>query len=284
MEVLVSRKLGALALAALAIACAAQAANRAAPERQARSPDRFIYVTAQDLPDECYRDLGAVTFEEPFADAAVDPDNSGAAKRLRAQALKSYPGDADAVINVRAQQNDAGTSVTVTGQAVALQSHQTVVCAIRKAPGLVDNTAALAAGGITGAALEGPLTNSVLGADTGAALGVGTVAKFQLTSAQREAQIEQAEIKNRLSQQRREIKQLLAERGRLRECQAQELALTDCQLDQTSANQADAAKNDDGAAWNSSTFELEKQIQQQQDYIGKLKDQISDTRRQMSGY
>jgi hypothetical protein len=282
LEVSLGRWLGLLAVAALAAGCATQPPDTTSGP-QARSSNRFIYVTTQDLPGECYRNLGVVKFDEPFTDATIDEDNSASAQRLRTLAMKNYPNDADAVIGVRKEQNDAGTMVTVTGQAVELQNHETVTCAIRKVPGVLDHSAALAAGGITGAALEGSLSGSVQGAETGAALGATGVAKYQLSDEQREAQAQEAEIKHHLDEQRSQINQLLAERSRLRECQQEELPLSDCKLDENPTDQNDSAKSSD-TAWNGSLYELEKQIQEQQVYIGQLEDQISDLRREMAGY
>ena len=282
MEVSLGRWLGLLAIATLTAGCATRAPDKTSGA-QALSPDRFIYVTTQDLPGECYRNLGVVKFDEPFTDATIDEDNSASAQRLRTLALKSYPNDADAVIGVRTEQNDAGTMVTVTGQAVELQNHETVTCTLRKAPGVIDHSAALAAGGIAGAALEGAATSSVQGAETGAALGATGVAKYQLSDEQRETQVQEAEVKHQLDEQRSQINQLLAERSRLRECQQDELPLSDCKPNENPTNQNDAAKNGD-TAWNGSLYELEKQIQEQQVYIGQLKDQVSDLRRTMADH
>lgn len=281
MEVPLGRWFGLLVVAALTAGCAPQATDTT-PGPQSRSPGRFIYVTTQDLPGECYRNLGVVKFDEPFADAAVDEDNSASALQLRALALKNYPNDADAVIGVRKEQNDAGTVVTVAGQAVELQNHETVTCAIRGMPAVLDHSAAIAAGGIAGGALEGSLTSTVKGVETGAALGATGMAKYQLSDEQREAQVQEDEIKRHLGEQRRQINQLLAERASLRECQQEELPLSDCKLDENPANQPASAKNSD-TAWNGSLYELEKQIQEQQVYIGQLKDQISDLRRDLAG-
>jgi len=284
LKVPIGRWLGFLAVVALTAGCASQATDTISQpsQPQVRAPDRFIYVTAQPLPGECYRNLGEVKFDEPFTDAAIDPDNAASSRQLRTLALKSYPKDADAVIDVRTEQNDAGTMVTVIGEAVELQNHETVTCAIRGMPEVLDHSAALAAGGIAGAALEGSLSGSVQGAETGAALGATGVAKYQLSDEQREAQAQEAEIKRHLDEQRRQINQLLAERSRLQECQQEELSLSDCKPDDTPASQNDSPKNSDTAS-NGSLYELEKQIQEQQVYIGQLKDQVSDLRRDLPG-
>src|SRR6202790_4698667 len=98
-----------LATAFIAMACSSQRA----PEKPALAPDRFIYVSAQDVPSVCYHDLGGVTFTEPFTSAAMDGDGVQMANQLRALAMEKYPNEADAVINVNTQQNDVGTIVTV---------------------------------------------------------------------------------------------------------------------------------------------------------------------------
>jgi hypothetical protein len=279
-EVPLARWLGLVALAAIAAACATPAARETSTP-QVRAPDRFIYVTAQELPGECYRDLGTVKFDEPFSAAAVDEDDTAAAKQLRVEALKNYPTDADAVIKVQKEQNDAGTTVTVTGEAVQLQKHETVVCAIRQAPGVLDKSAALAAGGIAGAALEGSVTSEVQGAENGAAMGVAGVGKYQLNDAQREASFQDTEIKNQLSDQRHQINQLLSTRARLQQCQQEETPLSECDVSEVSTN--NGAADDKDPQWNGSTYELQRQIQEQQLYIGQLKDQVSDIRRTMGG-
>ena len=46
-----------LATALIASACSAQNAPQA-PAAPARAPDRFIYVSAGEVPSECYHDLG----------------------------------------------------------------------------------------------------------------------------------------------------------------------------------------------------------------------------------
>jgi hypothetical protein len=100
-------------------------------QRAARPANRYIYVTGQSLPGECYTDLGAIKIVQPYGEAAVDQDNSQARKRLRAAALSRYPADVDAVINVQSEQNDVGTEVIVTGEAVRLEDRHTAQCTLR---------------------------------------------------------------------------------------------------------------------------------------------------------
>ncbi|MGH7934123.1 MAG: hypothetical protein ACREQN_13310 [Candidatus Binataceae bacterium] len=233
-------RFGFAVLAIVAFACASQ---RPPEPRQARSPNRFIYVSAQNLPGQCYSDLGGLQFDEPFTDAAIDPDGTQAAKRLRALALDRYPNSADAVVNVRTRQNDIGTTVTVMGEAVELVNHDTVGCVARDMPGVIDNTAKLAAGGIVGTLAGGLITNRVEGTMAGAGIGVAGAASYELAQKQEREQRETVALKNQLANQRRQIIHLQAERARLHECQEQEIALADCSLDQAPAAQDNAQDN-----------------------------------------
>jgi hypothetical protein len=282
LEVPIGRLLCLLSLAALMMACAAKAANVASSDQQVRAPNRFIYVTAQELPGECYRDLGVVKFDEPFTDSVIDEDGSRMAQRMREQALKDYPKDADAVIDVQKQQNDAGTAVTVVGEAVELRNYETPICAMRKMPGVLDKSAAIAAGGIVGTAVMGSLSNTVQGAETGAALGAAGVGKYVVSDQQQQTQFKEEEVKHQLEDQRRQINELLAERSRLQECQQEETSLADCDASQAPAKQNVAQKNSD-TPFNGSEYDLEKQIQEQQVYIDQLKGQVSDLRHSIGG-
>jgi len=263
----------------MAFACAAQPAPQ---PRQSRSTHRVIYVAAQDLPSECYHKLGAMTVEEPFADASIDPDNSGAAKQLSTLALNKYPNDVDAVINIRSVQNDAGTVVTVIGDAIELEDRPTVECALRKMPGAIDTAAQMSAGAMAGTALAGAFGGNVSDAEAGALVGGGVAGKYVLTKKQREERFQQAQIINDLQRQRHDIKLLIAQRSRLRECEEQELSFADCNLEQTAAALTDSANNGvEPNDWKASQFELQKQIQEQQDYIKQLRQQVIDIRQRL---
>ena len=263
----------------MAGACATQPASQPG---QSRSTDRVIYVAAEDLPSECYHKLGVVTVEEPFAEASIDPDNSDAAKQLSTLALNKYPNDVDAVINIRSVQNDAGTSVTITGDAIQLEDRPTVECAMRKMPGVIDTAAAMSAGAMAGTAVAGSLGGNVSDAEAGALIGGGVEGKYLLAKKQQEERFQQAQIINGLQQQRRDIKRLLAERSRLGECEEQELSLADCNLDKTAAAAADSGSNGvEPNDWKASQFQLKKQIQEQQDYINQLQQQVIDIRQRM---
>jgi hypothetical protein len=276
-------RLAILPLAALLFGCGIQGASEPHPQR-ARSTDRFIYVTANGLPDNCYRYLGTVQLTEPFANAAVDADGSSAAAELRKLALEKYPADVDAVIHVKRAQNETGSSVSISGQAIELRRGESVACAMRKMPGILDASAATAAGGIVGTAAGGLLSGQPEGAMLGAALGASVVGANELTEAQQQAQFQRQAIKDRLTKQRREIVSLQAQRARLRQCQEKEIALSDCAPIDTASNDQSAAAPADQGQWSASNLDLQKQIQEQQLYIAKLRSQVSGMRRAMGGY
>lgn len=272
-----------LPLAPAVFGCAVQGAGAPHSER-ARSADRFVYVSAEGLPDECYRYLGTVHLREPFASAAVDDNGASAAARLRKLALSKYPENVDAVIHVKQTQNETGTSVTVTGQAVELRPHESVTCAMRKMPGLLNASAATAAGGIVGTVAGGLLSGQPTGAMLGAAVGASTVGAKRLTEAQQQTELQQKQTKDQLADQRREIVRLQAERARLRECREKEIALSSCDANEVASKAQTDSTLADSDEWSASDFQLQKQIQEQQLYITRLQGQISSMRREMGGY
>ncbi len=294
-------RLALLALAATVLGCAArsapsqsqpgglqaqqasQSAQPAQQRQQTRSPERFIYVTAQGLPGACYHDLGSIQFTEPFTDAAIDPDNSNAADRLRALALQRYPNDVDAVIGVRSQQNAVGTMVAVGGEAVELRKSETVECAMRKVPGALDRAAASAAGGMVGTLVGGLTSGSPTGAMAGAAGGAAVVTGYQAVKAHREETAEHEQLIAQLEAQRREISELRAEYAGLEQCVAQETPLSQCKPGAAPPPSPAEAHATETADWSAPPYELQRHIQEQQIYIKKLRDEIIDARRQLSG-
>ena len=266
-----------LALATIACACAARVPP---PESmQPRSSDRWIYVSQQDLPGQCYHELGTLKFDETFTDSVIDPDGTQMAKRLQSMALGKYPNDVDAVIDVKSQQNAIGTEVTITGKAVELVEHETVECAVRKLPGVVNQTATLATGAAIGG-MVGSFTNRQPStAMTGAAIGssIAGTAPAPDNSAQ------QAQIIRQLQQQREEIARLQAQRSQLQQCLEQEVPAASCETQKTPVGQEQAASaSGAGNNWSASSFELQRQIQEQQTYISQLRQQIGDIRQQMN--
>jgi Skp family chaperone for outer membrane proteins len=274
-----------VATALIVCACSAQRAPEA-PPAPARAPDRFVYVSAGDVPSVCYHDLGGVSFTEPFTDAAMDGDGVQMATRLRALAMEKYPDEADAVLNVQTEQNSIGTIVTVTGEVVELRQGHTVECAMRKAPGVMNTAAAIAAGGLLGAVAGGLITGGTTGMMGGGAVGAGSVGTYMAVKEHLKTQREQAQLKSLLDTQQTEIAHLLAKRSSLRKCAADEIPYANCKIDDTIAAASDSAKPADAPSYETEQqqFELQKQIQEQRAYIQKLRDQVFELQQQLGGY
>jgi hypothetical protein len=274
-----------LATALIIYACSSKRSPEM-PPAPARAPDRFIYVSAGDVPSVCYHDLGNVSFTEAFTDAAMDGDGVQMATRLRAMAMEKYPDEADAVINVQTEQNSIGTIVTVTGEVVELKQGHTVECAMRKAPGVINTAAAVAAGGMLGAVAGGLVAGSATGAMVGGAAGVGAVGTYMGINQHLQTEREQAHLKSLLVTQQNEIAQLLAKRSSLEKCAATEIPLANCKINGTLAAASDSAKPADAPSYETEQpkFELQKQIQEQRGYIQKLRDEVFELQKQLGGY
>lgn len=266
-----------MAILVLAAACSSQVA----PPRAA-NPNRYIYVTGENLSEQCYRDLGPISLTEPFAQATVDQGDSTMESRLRALALKQYPREADAVIGVHADDNEAGTAVTVSGEAVEVEDHTTPACVLRGMPPIVDSAARTAAGGMLGAVAGGLVTGTPQGAEGAGYFGAAGAATLEIAAhRQNELQHDQA-VRDDLVNQRETIARLQDERARLNQCKEEETPLEQCDGGaRPTSNQATAPKNADEPDWNATRFDLEKQSQMQQDYIAKLRVQIGDIKQEM---
>jgi hypothetical protein len=259
----------------LATACASQAqAPRTA------NPNRYIYVTGETLSEQCYRDLGPINVTEPFAQATVEAGDSTMADRLRALALQKYPNDADAVIGVNVNDNDAGTATTVSGEVVQVEDRTTAACVVRDMPPVVDGIAQSAAGGMLGTLAGGLVTGSPQTAATGGYLGAATAGSIALIKNREQAQERTENTQDALAQQQQTIVSLQNERAQLNECKEEETPLAQCGSVQATATHA-APDTSDEPDWNSSQFDLEKQIEIQQDYIAKLQAQIGDLKHEM---
>src|SRR5271163_3546246 len=164
---------GLLMVCLIAAACTPQAETK-----RTANPNRYIYVTNENFDEQCYRDLGPISLTEPYAQVTVDSADATLANRLRALAMKQYPQDADAVIGVHAEQNDAGTAVTIKGDAVEVLDHTTVVCAIRDAPPALDTAADAAGGGLMGTLVAGLISGQPQGAEGGGWLGAAAAGSY----------------------------------------------------------------------------------------------------------
>jgi regulator of replication initiation timing len=266
-----------LALGTIACSCSTRVPP---PESmQPRSSVRWIYVSEQDLPGQCYHELGTLKFDESFTDSVIDPDGTQMAKRLQSMALGKYPNDVDAVIDVKSEQNAIGTQVTITGKAVELVEHETVECAVRQIPGVMNKTATIATGAAIGGMVGSFSNRQPSTAMSGAAIGASIAGTAQTP----DNADQQAQIIRQLQEQREEIARLQAERSQLRQCLEQEVPASSCETQKTPVEQWQAAPaNGASNNWSASSFELQRQIQEQQTYINQLRQQIGDIRQQMN--
>jgi len=265
-----------LAMLLLVAACS----SLAEPQR-AVNPNRYIYVTSENVSEQCYRDLGPINVTEPFARATVEAGDSTMANRLRTLALQEYPRDADAVIGVQANDNEAGTAVTVSGEAVEMLDHATVACALRDMPPVIDGMAQTAAGGMLGTLIGGLGRGTPQAAEGGGYMGAAAAGSFAAIKHQQAEEQQDQDARDALVQQRQTIASLQSERARLNECKEQEISLGQCDSVPPTSNQAATPDKSDEPDWNASRFDIQKQIQMQQDYITKLHGQIGDIKQQI---
>jgi hypothetical protein len=293
------------AVLAAAITLSACATHNQSPAQQpgnqtaAADPNHHIYVTSDGLAQSCYRDLGQITNNESFARSVTESD-SDQEQRLRDLAREKYANNVDAVILVRKNQNDAGTEVAVTGEAVHLQNHQTVECTLREAPGVVDAASAIANGGIIGTLVGGLVGTggSVYGAESGGAMGAVMAAGIQGVKYKQQQQEQEAEITSRIAQQQQQITELKQTLAKLvkQQCDAEELSDQDCDQRLTDMQKSIAASSAAGGAARASTpsskqsssaaqptqFDVLNHIQEQQEIIDRLQQKIAQLKLSLS--
>jgi hypothetical protein len=273
-------------------ACSTSHGSSQTPGPALAQSEGHIYVTSGWLNGDCYQDLGQLTLNESFAQSVVEEGDSQA-QRLRELAREKYSAKVDAIINVHEQQNDAGTAVEITGEAVHVQNHETVACAARGIPGVVDSAAATAAGGIVGTVVGGLAASAggagVTGAEAGGAIGATAVAGIELAKHRRQQQAEEAFVSDRLDQQRNEIARLYQQLAKLieQQCNTEELSEQDCNQ-RIATVQQQIAKTDEAAQGSElpgrtasasngamTEFQIRNRIQEQQEIIDQLQQRIA---------
>jgi hypothetical protein len=220
-------------------------------------------------------------FDEPFAAATIDDSGSEKAAKIRTLALTKYPDDVDAIIEVHSEQNDAGTAVTTTGEAVEILRHPTVVCVVRDLPPLIDSGAASANAGIIGTIAGGLITGSPTGAMTAGGLGTVAAGAQQLISRQQNEELQREQLYHQLLDQQGQIRDLLAERTRLNSCEDQEIPLSNCGADSAVQGKDNEIVSTPADYQNLSLFELQKHSAENQDYITRLTQQVSNLKWKM---
>jgi polyhydroxyalkanoate synthesis regulator phasin len=317
----IAASFAALAAIALAAGCASKQPARAVAQgaggHAAARGDHHVYVTSGRLPETCYHDLGEVSFKEPYFQSVIDADDSKTYARLRDLAQQQFGDDVDAVVDVVKHQNEVGTEVDVSGDAVRLQKGETAECAVRAAPAALDSMGAVAAGGMTGTLVGGLLSgqNSATGAMMGGYFGAATEAGILAVKHQQQRQAFQEDLTKQIASQAAEIASLKSELSELiqHQCDREELTAEQCDEQRTqmlsqiapapganpnagvvtktaaSANGAAAsgaassktAAPDAGAP--ATDFEIQNQIQEQQETIDRLNAAISDMLHQQQG-
>jgi len=275
-------------------ACGASQGSAPKPAPADAQYEGHIYVTSGGLNGDCYKDLGQITFNESYVQSVVVSADSQA-QQLRQLARKEYGSKVEAVINVQQHQNEAGTAVKITGEAVHLQNHETMACAARAMPPVLDSASAAAGGGIFGTVIGGLAVSggSVYGAEAGGAMGAAVAAGNEITKHQQQQRAEEAFVSDRLEQQRNQIAQLYQQLAKLigQQCDSEELSEQECEqritaVQQQLAQTAEPAQTsapstqlgNSGGAGPTSQFGLLNRIQEQQEIIDQLEQRIAKMR------
>lgn len=293
--------IGSIAITAVLLsACATAKPPEAVPAPAAQSASRpagHIYVTEQSLDTACYQEVGGVSYVEPFAAAATDPEHLQMADQLRKAAVEKYPNRVDAIINVHADDHDIGSDVLVSGEAVQLAPPSKVDCKLPDtiAAALVNfatgaKSRGLRRGATSGSGYNGPAgtTNTAADAEGSAGMDSARNIKENLRRAMvatmpgqtqvdgqslaDQAQLQQAEIK-RL---RKKLDQMISQR-----CEAADVSAAECDSMRKNAeieqpHEVVAVASKEAGANSPSVFEIQNLIQEQSELIAKLRRQIAD--------
>ncbi len=293
--------IGSIAITAcLLSACATAKPPEAAPAPAAQSASRpagHIYVTEQSIDTACYEEVGKVSYVEPFAAAATDPEHLQMADELRKAAVEKYPNRVDAIINVRADDHNIGSDVLVSGEAVQLEPPSKVDCKLPDtiAAALVNfatgtKSRGLRRGATSGSGYNGPAgtTNTAADAEGSAGMDSAREIKENLRRAMiatmpgqtevngqslaDQAQLQQAEIK-RL---RKKLDQMISQR-----CEAADVSAAECDAMRKNAelvqpHEVTVVASKDASGNSPSVFEIQNLIQAQSELIAKLRRQVAD--------
>jgi hypothetical protein len=124
-----SSKLLTLLAIGLSLGIAACGAMEAARAEQAQKQQVFedrvdkahIFVTTEaPAADKPYKELGDLTYTEPFTPDAIDEAKIG--DKLKAMALAKWPDTIDAIVDENQATSTDGSQITVTAKAIAYDS------------------------------------------------------------------------------------------------------------------------------------------------------------------
>jgi len=288
-------------LAVMLSACATAKPPEAAPAPAAQSAPgtaghiytEHIYVTEDSLDTACYREVGEVSYVEPFAMAATDPDHLQMAEGLRQAAAERYPNRVGAIINVHTADHDVGSEVEVTGEAVQLEPDNKLGCKLPDTIaaallGLATSSKPHRRGANAGSGYNGPAgtTNTAeeesttgdpqrdIRANLRRSMASTLPGQTQVNeqSLGDQAQLQRVEIDHL----RRELDQIVSDR-----CEAGDVSEAECDSMRKNAemlrpHEVVAVPNKNTDDKSPSAFELQNLIQEQSELIEKLRRQIAD--------
>ena len=280
-------------------ACAAANPHGAAPapakpaHTAARSADH-IYVTQDSLDSACYEEVGEVSYVEEFAEAAVESDQLEVAERLRAAAAKKFPGQVDAIINVHSADHNVGSEVEVSGDAVRLAPPGKLDCKLPEK--LVAVFAGFATTQKMGAAMHAKTGatgfNGPAGTSNSAQEDVTMDPSWQVKENLRrsiistmpgQTQVDEQPLIDQIELRQAQIKKLRREIDRLVEqrCAAEDAPQAQCEAMRRAAelrqpHEIMAVANQGADARSPSAFEMQNQLQAENELIEKLRHQLAD--------
>jgi len=280
-------------------ACAASGPHSAAPaaaepaHTAARSADH-IYVTQDSLDSACYEEVGEVSYIEPFAEAAVDPDQLYAADRLRAAAAEKFPNQVDAIINERSADHNVGSDVEISGEAVRLAPPGKLDCKLPQK--LVAAFAGFATTQKMGSAMYAKTGatgfNGPAGTSNSAEENVTMEPSWQVKENLRrsiistmpgQTQVDEQPLIDQVELRQAQIKKLRREIDRLvnQRCAAEDLPQARCDAMRRAAelrqpHELVAIANQGSNAETPSAFEMQNQLQAENELIEKLRHQLAD--------
>jgi len=297
----VAAYIGSIAITAcLLSACATAKPPEAAPAAAVQSASRpagHIYVTEQSLDTACYQEIGEVSYVEPFAAAATDPEHLQMADELRQAAAEKYPNRVDAIINVHADDHNIGSDVLVSGEAVQLEPPSKVDCKLPDtiAAALVNfatgtKSRGLRRGATSGSGYNGPAgtTNTASEAEGSAGMDSTRNIKENLRRAMiatmpGQTQVDGQSLADQAQLQQAEIKRLRKELDRMisQRCEAADVSAAECDSMRKNAelvqpHEVVVVASKEAGDNSPSVFEIQNLIQAQSELIAKLRRQLAD--------
>jgi hypothetical protein len=287
-------------MALLLSACATAKPPKATPATTTQSasrPAEHIYVTGDRLDTACYQEVGEVSYAEPFAEAATDPENLGIADKLRKAAVEKYPNRVDAIINVHTEDHDIGSEVLVSGEAVQLEPPSKIDC---KLPDTIaaafvnfatgSKTRGARRGATSGSGYNGPAgtTNTAADAEGGSGSDPGRNIKENLRRAMvatmpGQTQVNEPALAEQAELQQAEIKRLRNEIDQTvnRRCEAADLSAVQCAAMRKNAElvqerEVTVIANKEAGEKSPTVFEIQNLIQAQEELIAKLRREVAD--------